>query len=241
MTEQEWQARERSLIETNNRELERRREAERRLLELERQHRIYREGCSSLLERRAHNAMLADFQIHARCMEGMITPYEAAQVSEEDGHRVISYGISSYGYDARLANEFKIFTNVRGALVDPKNFNPGCFIEHTGDYCDIPPNSFILGRTVEEFNIPRDILAVCLGKSTYARCGVVANVTPLEPEWRGVVTLELSNTTPCPARVYANEGVIQVIFLRASEFCSTSYLDRKGKYQDQKDLTLARL
>jgi dCTP deaminase len=154
---------------------------------------------------------------------------------------VISYGLSSYGYDARVAPEFKIFTNVNNALVDPKNFDSGSFVDFNGEECIIPPNSFALGRTVEYFKIPRDVLVVCLGKSTYARCGIVVNVTPLEPEWEGHVTLEFSNTTPLPAKIYANEGVCQFLFLKGDGVCETSYADRNGKYMRQTGVTLAKV
>jgi dCTP deaminase len=154
---------------------------------------------------------------------------------------VISYGLSSYGYDARVAPEFKIFTNVNNALVDPKNFDAASFVDFTGEECIIPPNSFALGRTVEYFKIPRDVLVVCLGKSTYARCGIVVNVTPLEPEWEGHVTLEFSNTTPLPAKIYANEGVCQFLFLKGDGVCETSYADRRGKYMGQTGVTLAKV
>lgn len=187
--------------------------------------------------------LLNDVMIRSRAAGGMIEPFEPNQVrNDAHGNRIISYGTTSYGYDARLSNQFRIFTNVKGSIVDPKNFDSACLVEYEGDSCLIPPNSFVLGVTVERFNIPRDILAVCIGKSTYARCGIVANVTPLEPEWRGFITLELSNTTPCPARVYANEGIIQVIFHLGQSVCSTSYGDRlNGKYQDQNELTLPRV
>jgi dCTP deaminase len=151
---------------------------------------------------------------------------------------VISYGVSSYGYDVRVGRKFKVFTNVYGALIDPKNFSPTAFVDIEGDFCVIPPNSFALAETVETFEIPRDVLATCLGKSTYARCGIIVNVTPLEPEWRGKITIEISNTTPLPAKIYANEGIAQILFFRAEEVCKTSYADKKGKYQDQKGLTL---
>ena len=151
---------------------------------------------------------------------------------------VISYGVSSYGYDVRVGRNFKVFTNVHCAIVDPKNFNPASFVDVEADSCLIPPNSFALAETVEYFEIPRDVLAVCLGKSTYARCGVIVNVTPLEPEWRGKVTIEISNTTPLPAKIYAGEGIAQILFLKAEAVCQISYGDRKGKYQDQKGLTL---
>jgi len=169
--------------------------------------------------------------------KGMIEPFTESQKREG----VISYGLSSYGYDARLAPEFRIFTNINNALVDPKNFDENSFVEREGESCIIPPNSFILGRTTEYFRIPRDILVVCLGKSTYARCGLVVNVTPLEPEWEGHVTLEISNTTPLPARVYANEGVCQFLFFQGDGPCEVSYKDRKGKYDGQRGVTLARL
>jgi dCTP deaminase len=151
---------------------------------------------------------------------------------------VISYGLTSYGYDVRLDRKFKVFTNVWGAVVDPKNFDPRSFVEVDGDYCLIPPNSFVLAETVEYIEIPRDVLVVCVGKSTIARCGLIVNVTPLEPEWRGRVTLEISNTTPLPAKLYANEGIAQLLFFRAAAPCKTSYADKKGKYQDQPGLTL---
>jgi dCTP deaminase len=154
---------------------------------------------------------------------------------------VISYGVSSYGYDIRVADEFKIFTNVFSAIVDPKQFDPKSMIDYTGSICVIPPNSFALARTVEYFRIPRGVLTVCLGKSTYARCGIIVNVTPFEPEWEGFVTLEISNTTPLPARIYANEGIAQVLFLEADEECQVSYADKKGKYQKQQSIVLPRL
>ncbi|MFO7537254.1 MAG: dCTP deaminase [Chloroflexota bacterium] len=167
----------------------------------------------------------------------MIEPFVDGQVREG----VISYGLSSYGYDIRVTNEFKIFTNVHSAVVDPKNFNPDSFIDYTGDICVIPPNSFVLAQTVEYFRIPRDVLTVCLGKSTYARCGLIVNVTPFEPEWEGYVTLEISNTTPLPARIYANEGIAQVLFFQSDEVCEISYADRKGKYQKQQRIELPRI
>ena len=172
--------------------------------------------------------------------EGLIEPFEPEQVRERHGTRVISYGTSSYGYDVRCANEFKIFTNINSAVVDPKAFDDTSFVDVHADLCIIPPNSFALARTVEYFRIPRRILTVCLGKSTYARCGIIVNVTPLEPEWEGHVTLEFSNTTPLPAKVYANEGVAQVIFLEADETCEISYRDRGGKYMRQRGVTLPR-
>lgn len=167
----------------------------------------------------------------------MIDPFVDGQVR----NGVISYGLSSYGYDIRIADEFKIFTNVHSAVVDPKHFNPQSFVDHTGEVCIIPPNSFVLARTVEYFRIPRDVLTICVGKSTYARCGLIVNVTPFEPEWEGYVTLEISNTTPLPARVYANEGIAQVLFFRAETMCEVSYADRKGKYQAQQHIELPRL
>jgi dCTP deaminase len=154
---------------------------------------------------------------------------------------VISYGVSSYGYDIRIADEFKIFTNVFSAVVDPKEFDPDSMIDFKGDICVIPPNSFALARTVEYFRIPRSVLTVCVGKSTYARCGIIVNVTPFEPEWEGYVTLEISNTTPLPARIYANEGIAQVLFFEADEECQVSYADKKGKYQKQTTIALPRL
>lgn len=169
---------------------------------------------------------------------GMISPFESGQVRSHDDHKVISYGTSSYGYDIRCANEFKIFTNINSTIVDPKNFDPKNFVEFTGDSCIIPPNSFALARTVEYFKIPRNVLTVCLGKSTYARCGIIVNVTPFEPEWEGYVTLEFSNTTPLPAKIYANEGVAQVLFFESDEECETSYKDRNGKYMGQVGVTL---
>ena len=170
--------------------------------------------------------------------QGMIEPFESGQVCKVNGQRVISFGTSSYGYDMRCANEFKIFTNINSAMVDPKAFDSNSFVDVTGDVCIIPPNSFCLARTVEYFRIPRSVLTICLGKSTYARCGIIVNVTPLEPEWEGHVTLEFSNSTPLPAKIYANEGVAQVIFLESDEECETSYRDRQGKYMGQKGVTL---
>ncbi|OGT72914.1 MAG: dCTP deaminase [Gammaproteobacteria bacterium RIFCSPLOWO2_02_FULL_56_15] len=169
---------------------------------------------------------------------GLIDPFEPNQVRQDGGRRLISYGTSSYGYDVRCAPEFRIFTNINSAIVDPKAFDSNSFVNVDAEVCIIPPNSFALARTVEYFRIPRNILTICLGKSTYARCGIIVNVTPLEPEWEGHVTLEFSNTTPLPARIYANEGVAQVIFLEADEVCETSYKDRGGKYQGQRGVTL---
>ncbi|MDO8826259.1 MULTISPECIES: dCTP deaminase [Methylophaga] len=169
---------------------------------------------------------------------GMISPFEPGQVREREGQRIISYGTSSYGYDVRCSTEFKIFTNINSAIVDPKNFDASSFVDITSDVCIIPPNSFALARTIESFKIPRNVLTVCLGKSTYARCGIIVNVTPLEPEWEGQVTLEFSNTTPLPAKIYANEGVAQMLFFESDEVCETSYADRAGKYQGQQGVTL---
>lgn len=167
----------------------------------------------------------------------MIEPFADSQV--RDG--VISYGVSSYGYDIRVADEFKIFTNVYSAVVDPKHFDPKSMVDYKGQVCVIPPNSFALARTIEYFRIPRQVLTICLGKSTYARCGIIVNVTPFEPEWEGYVTLEISNTTPLPARIYANEGIAQVLFFEADEVCTTSYADKKGKYQKQQAIVLPKL
>jgi dCTP deaminase len=168
----------------------------------------------------------------------MIEPFEPQQVRHSEKGRVISYGTSSYGYDIRCSNEFKIFTNINSAIVDPKQFDENSFVDFTGDVCIIPPNSFALARTVEYFRIPRNVLTVCLGKSTYARCGIIVNVTPFEPEWEGYVTLEFSNTTPLPAKIYANEGIAQVLFFESDEVCEISYADRGGKYQGQTGVTL---
>lgn len=168
---------------------------------------------------------------------GMIEPFVEKQMREG----VISYGVSSYGYDLRVADEFLIFTNVHSAIVDPKNFAPQSFVEFKGAVCIIPPNSFVLARSVEYFRIPRNVLTICLGKSTYARCGLIVNVTPFEPEWEGHVTLEISNTTPLPAKVYANEGLAQVLFFEADEECETSYADKRGKYQGQRGVTPPKL
>jgi dCTP deaminase len=171
----------------------------------------------------------------------MIEPFEPGQVKALEGRKIVSYGTSSYGYDIRCSTEFKIFTNVNSTIIDPKRFDEKNFVDYRGEVCIIPPNSFALARTVEYFRIPRNVLTICLGKSTYARCGIIVNVTPLEPEWEGHVTLEFSNTTPLPARIYANEGVAQVIFLESDEVCETSYRDRGGKYQGQKGVTLPRI
>ncbi len=169
--------------------------------------------------------------------QNMIDPFEPGQV--RDG--MISYGVSSYGYDIRVTDEFKIFTNVHSAIVDPKKFDTKSMVDYKGDVCVIPPNSFALARTVEYFRIPRGVLTVCLGKSTYARCGIIVNVTPFEPEWEGFVTLEISNTTPLPAKIYSNEGIAQVLFFEADEECEVSYADKKGKYQKQQSIVLPKL
>ena len=172
---------------------------------------------------------------------GMIEPFEPGQVRYLDGQKIVSYGTSSYGYDIRCSNEFKLFTNLNSTIVGPKNFDPNSFVEVSGDYCIIPPNSFALARTVEYFRIPRSVMTVCLGKSTYARCGIIVNVTPFEPEWEGYVTHEFSNTTPLRAKIYANEGCAQVLFSEADEICETSYKDRGGKYQGQVGVTLPKI
>ena len=166
--------------------------------------------------------------------KGMIKPFEERQVRAG----AISYGLSSYGYDLRIADEFKIFTNINNTLVDPKAFDPRSFVDYQGPVCIVPPNSFALGRSVEYFKIPRNVLTICVGKSTYARCGIITNVTPFEPEWEGFVTLEISNTTPLPAKIYANEGIAQVLFFESDEACQTSYADRQGKYQGQQGIVL---
>ena len=183
----------------------------------------------------------SDRWIREQAGKGMIEPFEAGQVKHSaDGQRIVSYGTSSYGYDVRCSREFKVFTNINSTIVDPKSFDPKSFVDIDADECIIPPNSFALARTVEYFRIPRDVLVVCLGKSTYARCGIIVNVTPLEPEWEGHVTLEFSNTTPLPARIYAGEGVAQMLFFQSDEACETSYRDRGGKYQGQTGVTLPR-
>ena len=170
--------------------------------------------------------------------EGMIEPFVDSQVKSIENHKIVSYGLSSYGYDVRVGNRFKVFTNVHNSIVDPKNFTEDAFVDIEGDHCIIPPNSFALASTMEYFRIPRNCLTVCLGKSTYARCGIIVNVTPLEPEWEGHVTLEFSNTTTLPAKIYANEGVAQMLFFQSDERCQVSYKDRGGKYQGQTGVTL---
>lgn len=183
-------------------------------------------------------SILSDKWIREQALQhGMIEPFSDKQVASGQ----ISYGVSSYGYDARVAPEFKIFTNVDSAIVDPKNMSDTAFVDRSGDVCILPPNSFALARTVEYFRIPRDVLVICLGKSTYARCGIIVNVTPLEPEWEGHVTLEFSNTTPLPAKIYANEGVCQFLFFKGNEPCLTSYKDRGGKYMNQRGVTLPKV
>ena len=172
---------------------------------------------------------------------GMIEPFEPGQVREVDGKRIVSYGTSSYGYDIRCSREFKIFTNINATIVDPKHFDEKSFVTFESDVCIIPPNSFALARTVEYFRIPRNVLTVCLGKSTYARCGIIVNVTPFEPEWEGHVTIEISNTTPLPAKIYANEGIAQVLFFQSDEPCEVSYKDKAGKYQQQRGVTLPKI
>ncbi|HEX5217694.1 MAG TPA: dCTP deaminase [Vicinamibacterales bacterium] len=183
-------------------------------------------------------AIKADRWIRKMALEhGMIEPFVDSQVREG----VVSYGLSSYGYDIRVADEFKVFTNINNTVIDPKNFDPQSFVDIKKDVCIVPPNSFALARTIEYFRIPRDVLTVCLGKSTYARCGIIVNVTPFEPEWEGYVTLEISNTTPLPARIYANEGLAQVLFFQSDEPCERSYADKKGKYQKQTGVTLPKI
>ena len=184
-------------------------------------------------------SILSDKEIRRLAVERrMIEPFVDCQVRQSAGHHVVSYGLSSYGYDLRVADEFKVFTNVFNILVDPKAFDAKSFVDVRDDTCIVPPNSFALARSIEYFRIPRDVLTICLGKSTYARCGIIVNVTPFEPEWEGHATLEISNTTPLPAKIYANEGMAQVLFLRADQLCEVSYADRHGKYQAQQGITL---
>ena len=178
-----------------------------------------------------------DRWIREMAEKGMIRPFNKEQAREG----VISYGVSSYGYDMRVADEFKIFTNTNNTVVDPKSFDVKSFIDFKGNVCVVPANSFVLARSVEYFRIPREVLVICLGKSTYARCGIVVNVTPLEPEWEGYVTIEISNTSPLPARIYANEGIAQILFMQGSEVCERSYADKAGKYQGQKGITVAKM
>lgn len=184
----------------------------------------------------------ADKWIRRKAQEyKMIEPFYENQIREINGKSIVSYGTSSYGYDVRCADEFKVFTNINSTIVDPKNFDPNSFVSIKAAECIIPPNSFVLARTVEYFRIPRNVLTICLGKSTYARCGIIVNVTPLEPEWEGHVTLEFSNTTPLPAKIYAFEGVAQFLFLESDEVCETSYKDRHGKYQGQTGVTVPKV
>lgn len=186
-------------------------------------------------------SIMSDKWIKSRSVEnGMISPFIENQVRYKDNEKIVSYGLSSYGYDARVSNEFKIFTNINTTLIDPKNFDSDSLVDRKSDICIIPPNSFALARTVEYFKIPSDVLVVCVGKSTYARCGIIVNVTPLEPGWEGHVTLEFSNTTPLPAKIYAGEGACQFLFLKGNEQCSVTYADRSGKYMKQTGVTLPR-
>jgi dCTP deaminase len=186
-------------------------------------------------------SIMSDLWIKEKSLkEGMISPFIEEQVKENSSGRIVSYGVSSYGYDARVSNEFKIFTNINTSIVDPKNFSDQNLVSRETDVCIIPPNSFALARTVEYFKIPKDVLVICVGKSTYARCGIIVNVTPLEPGWEGHVTLEFSNTTPLPAKIYAGEGACQFLFLQGNEPCKTSYSDRNGKYMGQTGVTLPR-
>lgn len=188
-------------------------------------------------------SLMPDHWIRKMAAEGMIEPFEGGQVknAENSGKPVVSYGISSYGYDLRVSDEFKVFTNVYNSIVDPKSFNEDAFVDMKTDECIIPANSFALARSVEYFRIPRNILTICLGKSTYARCGIIVNVTPFEPEWEGHVTIEISNTTPLPAKIYANEGIAQVLFLEGKEECEISYADKSGKYMGQRGITIPRM
>lgn len=184
-------------------------------------------------------SVMSDKWIKKMCVNhDMITPFTERQVRLNNSEKIISYGLSSYGYDARVSREFKLFTNINSAIVDPKNFDEYSLVDRVSDICIIPPNSFALARTVEYFKIPRDVLVVCVGKSTYARCGIIINVTPLEPEWEGHVTLEFSNTTPLPAKIYANEGACQFLFFKGDQICDISYIDRNGKYMNQQGITL---
>ncbi len=183
-------------------------------------------------------SLQSDRWIREMAKKGMIEPFTDKQVRFVDGKKVISYGLSSYGYDLRVSNEFKIFTNVYNSVIDPKDFNENAFVNLEADTCIIPPNSFALARSVEYFRIPNDVLTLCVGKSTYARCGIIVNVTPFEPGWEGHVTLEISNTTPLPAKIYANEGLAQVLFYRGAESCEITYADRGGKYMGQMRITL---
>lgn len=186
--------------------------------------------------------LLSDEQIEKFVISHkMIEPFESKLIKQQNDMNLVSYGLSSYGYDIRVSDEFKVFTNVYNSLVDPKNFTEDSFVDIKGPFCIIPPNSFALARSVEYFRIPRNILTLCIGKSTYARCGIIVNVTPFEPEWEGFVTLEISNTTPLPAKIYSNEGIAQVLFLQASKACRVSYSDRKGKYMKQMGIVVPRI
>ncbi len=178
-----------------------------------------------------------DVWIKEKALQGMVEPFVETQVQKG----VISYGLSSYGYDIRIANQFKIFTNINTCVVDPKAFDERSFVDYEGDVCIIPPNSFALGRSLEYLRVPREVIVLCIGKSTYARCGIIVNVTPLEPEWEGFITIEISNTTPLPCRIYSNEGIAQLVFLESDTPCACSYKDKKGKYQRQTDIVLPRV
>ncbi len=200
---------------------------------------MLKEIASAKFHKRKKMALQSDRWIRQMAKtHGMIEPFVEGQVRYKEGEKVISYGLSSYGYDLRVADEFKVFTNLHNTVIDPKNFNENAFIDIQSDVCIVPPNSFALARSIEYFRIPRDVLTICIGKSTYARCGIIVNVTPFEPEWEGYVTLEISNTTPLPAKIYANEGLAQVLFYQAAEACEISYADRKGKYMGQTRITL---
>lgn len=185
--------------------------------------------------------LLPDRWIRDMAKKGMIEPFTEGQINKLEDKKVVSFGLSSYGYDLRVADEFKIFTNVYNSIVDPKNFREDSFVTVHGNFCMIPPNSFALAKSVEYFRIPRDVLTICIGKSTYARCGIIVNVTPFEPEWEGFVTLEISNTTPLPAKIYSNEGLAQVLFFRSETTCEVSYADRKGKYMKQTGITIPKI
>ncbi|MBI5346597.1 MAG: dCTP deaminase [Chlamydiae bacterium] len=186
-------------------------------------------------------ALLPDHLIEELAKEGMIEPFENKQIKHVENKKLVSYGLSSYGYDIRIADEYKVFTNVHNSIIDPKNFSANSFVDIKADACIIPPNSFALAKSVEYFRIPRNILTLCIGKSTYARCGIIVNVTPFEPEWEGYVTLEISNTTPLPAKIYSFEGIAQVLFFEGKSHPVTSYKDRKGKYMKQLEITIPRL
>ncbi|NGX56042.1 MAG: Deoxycytidine triphosphate deaminase [Candidatus Anoxychlamydiales bacterium] len=186
-------------------------------------------------------AMLPDHLIEKLANKGMIEPFVKTQIKYSEDKKLVSYGLSSYGYDLRVADEFKVFTNVYNSIIDPKNFSEDSFVNIKAPTCIIPPNSFALARSIEYFRIPRNLITICIGKSTYARCGIIVNVTPFEPEWEGYVTLEISNTTPLPAKIYANEGLAQVLFFEAKETCLISYADRKGKYMKQRGIVIPRI